>query len=218
MNKHTIDATICIVPRERHSCAVDSLINVIENTEPPYRLVYVDAHSPTEIAKELETLCRDNGFSYLRKDHYLSPNKARNIALDTIDTKYVAFIDNDLFVQPRWLQSLIECANETNTWAVGPVVLEGSAALPAIHMAGGIFIEEEYEGFSRVRQKHRHMYETLASVKESLRREPVGSFEFHCVLVRTGLFGKRCYLDEGFVDHQEHLDLAREIRLAGGPA
>ena len=140
MKHSSPDVTICVVPRERYSCAIDSLENIVRNTDGPYKLVYVDGNSPTAIATQLAQLCRAGGFTYLREDRFLTPNHARNIGLKVIDTDYVAFVDNDLFVQPGWLQPLVECARETGAWAVGPVVLEGSENLSVIHMAGGDLI------------------------------------------------------------------------------
>jgi len=216
MDASETDVTVCVVPRERFSCAVDSLENIIRNTPQPLRLVYIDANSPPEIAARLSALCRDNGFTYLREDSYLTPNQARNMALDETSTRYVAFADNDLFVQPGWLEHLLDCARTTGAWAVGPVVMEGSEMIPVIHMTGGDLIEDTFGGYNRVRQRHRNMYETLPGLAGQLVREPVGSFEFHCVLLRTDVFERRRFLDEGFLSHQEHLDVAREIRHRGG--
>lgn len=208
--------TICVTPRERFSRAVDSLRDIVRNTAPPYDLVYIDANAPPAIAAELARICADNRFTYHRVDEYLPPNRARNLALERVDTPYTAFVDNDLFVEPGWLESLLQCARDTGAWAVGPVVLEGGASLKVVHMAGGDLIEERSAGHNRVRQRHRFMFMPLATVRSKLRRESVGSFEFHCVLVRTDVFAERTFLDEGFLSHQEHLDLAREIRRGGG--
>ncbi len=208
--------TICITPRERFSCAVDSLRDIVRNTEPGYRLVYIDANSPPGIGAELAEICAINGFTYRREERYLAPNQARNLALAHANTPFVAFVDNDLFVQPGWLEALVRCARETGAWAVGPVVLEGIAALQVVHMAGGDLAEDRCGDYNRVQQQHRYMKQPLLSVRGRLVREPVGAFEFHCVLVRTDAFGERQFLDEGFLSAQEHLDLAREIRLAGG--
>lgn len=216
MNQPTTDVSICIVPRERFSCAVDSLNNVISNTAGKYKLVYVDANSPPVIAAQLAAICREHDFTYIREERYMSPNEARNVGLNAIDTTFVACIDNDLFVSPGWLGALLDCARATGAWAVGPVVLEGSEKLSIIHMAGGDLIEDRVDGFNRIRQRHREMFKTLGSVKNELVREPVGSFEFHCVLLRANVFPERRFLDEGLLSHQEHLDVAREIRLAGG--
>tara|TARA_R110000823_G_scaffold27609_18_gene80525 strand:- start:12407 stop:13372 length:966 start_codon:yes stop_codon:yes gene_type:complete len=216
MNQDAAAVTICVTPRERFSCAVDSLKNIAANTAPPYNLLYIDANSPEPIARELAAICAQHGFEYLRVDDYLPPNSARNLALAKIDTPFVAFADNDLFVQPGWLHALLRCAENTGAWAVTPVVLEGGAALQIVHMAGGDLIEEEAAGYNRIRQQHRYMKLPLRNVRKKLRREVVDFFEFHCVLLRTDVFAEREFLDEGFLSHQEHVDLAREIRAAGG--
>jgi len=208
--------TICITPRERFSCSIDSLEDIVRNTSGPYKLIYIDANSPAAIAGQLASICRTNSFTYLREDHYLAPNQARNIALKQIDTRYVAFLDNDVFVTPGWLDAMLHCARDTGAWAVSPVILEGGAALQVIHMAGGDLVEQQTNGYNRIHQRHRYVLRTLRSVRDQLRRELVSLFEFHCVLLRTDVFDRRDFLDERFTAHAEHLDLAREIRLAHG--
>jgi GT2 family glycosyltransferase len=179
-------------------------------------LVYVDANSPTAIAEELAEICNKYGFTYLREERYLSPNQARNIGLSVIDTQYVAFADNDLFVQPGWLTAMLDCAEATGAWAVTPIVLEGSEHLPVVHMTGCDLIEDTFGGYNRILQRHRNMFQTLAAVRNDLVREPVGGFEFHCVLLRTDVFSQKCFLDERLLSLQEHMDVSREIRNRGG--
>ena len=208
--------TICIAPRERFSCSVDSLVDIVRNTGAPYKLVYVDANSPPAIAGELAGLCKLHGFTYLRVNRYLSPNEARNIALGQIETPYVVFLDNDVFVTPGWLVAMLDCAHATGAWAVSPIILEGGAALQVIHMAGGDLIEHEFAGFNSFRQRHRFMLETLSSVRDQLVRAPVSLFEFHGIMLKTEAFDQRKFLDEGFSSHGEHMDLSREIHRAGG--
>jgi GT2 family glycosyltransferase len=216
MNNNLSDVTICVVPRERFSCSIDSLNSIVTNTDQSYKLIYIDGNSPPETAQALEEICRFNNFTYIRQDRYLTPNQARNICLSKASTRYVACVDNDLFVTSGWLQSMMACATDTGAWAVTPIIQEGSEKLSIVHMAGGDLMEERVDGYNRVRQRHRHMYKTLESISADLVREPVGAFEFHCVLLRTDVFDTPAFLDEGYLAHREHLDHAREIRLAGG--
>src|SRR6185312_13739980 len=65
------------------------------------------------------------------------PNKARNIALDRVETKYVAFCDNDLDYWPGWLDALVENAEVNGSAAVAPLILIGPSDPPVIHHAGG---------------------------------------------------------------------------------
>ena len=48
--------TICITPRERFSCSVDSLEDIVRNTSYPCKLIYIDANSPPAIASELASI------------------------------------------------------------------------------------------------------------------------------------------------------------------
>lgn len=208
--------TICVVPRERFSCAVDSLLDISRNTRGEFDLLYIDGNSPAAVASELARICDEHGYAYKRYDRFLSPNQARNEALEVAVTPYVLFVDNDLFVYDGWLQALLACAEETGAWAVTPTVLEGGNAPRVVHMAGGEFHEERHGQYNRFRQRHRYIMKLLSDVEKSLVREPVDFFEFHCVLLRVSAFPEKRFLDEGFLAHMEHLDLSREIHRAGG--
>jgi GT2 family glycosyltransferase len=117
--------TIAVVPRERFSMAPESLDDVYANTRFPFRLVYVDGGSPPRIGRILEQRARDHGFTLVRKNRFLTPNEARNIALRSVETKYVVFIDNDVLVTPGWLEALVDCAEETGASICGPLQLIG---------------------------------------------------------------------------------------------
>ena len=142
-------ATVVVVPRERFSCARASLDHLFKSTRTPFNLVYIDGNSPPPIAEHLADQARQKGFRLIRRSRYLTPNEARNIGWSSVTTKYVVFIDNDVFVEPGWLQSLVRCAEETGAWVVGPLYLEGDAASPLVHMAGGAahFVERDGRRF-----------------------------------------------------------------------
>ncbi|MCR9103707.1 MAG: glycosyltransferase [Gammaproteobacteria bacterium] len=210
------DVTICVTQRERFSSSADSLRSIIATAGTAFELVYIDANSPPAIGREIEAICREHGFTYVRKDEYLSPNRARNIGLSHSATGYVAFVDNDLYTDQDWLQQLLECAWATNAWAVGPIILEGTSSLRVVHMAGGTLTETQDNGKTTVTCGHRYMKQPLRLVRSSMVREPTGYFEFHCVLVRTDVFAQRQFLDEGLMCNNEHVDLARQIHQSGG--
>ncbi len=102
--------TIVVVPRERFSCAAESLDSIYQHTTMPFELVYVDGGSPPSVQRYLQTQAREKGFQLLRTESFLSPNRARNLGLREVKTAYLVFIDNDVIVSPRWLETLIECA------------------------------------------------------------------------------------------------------------
>src|SRR5207249_8335576 len=64
------------------------------------------------------------GFCLKKKtERHLVPNEARNIGLRRVRTRYVVFIDNDAVPAPGWLERMVECAEETGAWVVGPLYL-----------------------------------------------------------------------------------------------
>jgi len=208
--------TVCIIPRERFSLAERSLANILERIAPGTPVLYLDGNTPAAIAERLRRRCEAYGARYLRYDRFLAPNEARAIALAEVGTPYLVFIDNDVFVTPGWLRALQDCAEATGAWAVTPLLLEGDALLPLVHMAGGELIEGERDGWRTVRQTHRLMRRLPRMVRRDLHREPCGFFEYHCVLLRRDCFEKDCTLDTELRALHEHIDLAMQIHRAGG--
>jgi len=208
--------TICIVPRERYSLALASFDSVLARTPEAFPIVYVDGQSPPAIAAGLAARCRARGARYLQTDEDLPPNKARALALRQVETPYVIFVDNDVFPGTRWASQLVKCAQETGAWAVSPLVMEGSAMLPLIHMAGGDLQENDVDGVLTLKQSHRFMLRLRRRVRAQLQRQACGFFEFHCVLLRKDCFHRGCSLDPALTALHEHLDLAMQIHRAGG--
>jgi len=208
--------TVAVVPRERFSQTGPALERLYAATAPPLRLVYVDGGSPRRIREYLEAQARYREFELIRTDHYLSPNEARNLAAQTVRTKYVVFIDNDVLVTPGWLDALVTCAEETGAWAVGPLYCLGPPELESIHMAGGDCHVLEEGGRRRLIDRHRLVGKRWADACASLRREAVELVEFHCMLVRMEAFERVGPLDEDLLSVREHLDLCMTIRQAGG--
>src|SRR6266516_1506210 len=117
--------TIVVVPREQFSKSQISLESIYAATPPPFRLVYVDGNSRSSLRRYLEQQAAARGFQLIRTENYLTSNEARNLGRREVCTEYVAFLDNDVFVQPGWLQTLLRCAVETGAWVVGPLYCYG---------------------------------------------------------------------------------------------
>ena len=214
------EVTIVAVPRERFSCAARSLQSIYDNSEAPFRLVYVDGGSPSRVRRHLSAQAASKGFELIRTEYFLSPNEARNIGLERVRTKYVVFIDNDVIVAPGWLGPLIQCADETGAAVVSPLNCEGSPVHEQIHFAGGwchVRVEE------RGGHRGRHMVDTilrqgeqLSHVREQLKREQTEVAEFHCLMARTDIFAQIGPFDEGLLSVRENLDFCMLVAQAGG--
>ncbi len=215
MTRHPL-ATIVVVARERFSYAEHSLANIYEETTLPFKLVYVSGGTPAPIQGYLERESEQKGFRLISRDQYLSPNKARNLGLSEIDTKYVVFIDNDALVKPGWLDALVQCAEETGAWVVGPLYLIGEFERANVHMAGGFLQFKEKNG-KRILYDEQYLFDApLDDVRIPRERRPCDYMEFHCMLVRTDTFERLGPLDERLLSHHEHIDLCLAVRNAGG--
>ena len=208
--------TIVVVPRERFSFAQRSLINIYENTEFPFDLIYIDAGSPAPLRTFLNEESQRRNFRVISVDRYLSPNQARNLGWREVKTKYTVFIDNDALVTPGWLEALVRCANDTGAWIVGPLYLIGELEKQTIHMAGGVLRFKEQDG-KRILYDEQYLFETkLDQIRDPLQRRAWDYAEFHCMLVRTDILQRLGPLDEKLLSLNEHIDVAMAVREAGG--
>lgn len=155
--------TVAVVPRERFSYTRPSLENIYQNTPPPFDLLYVDGGSPAPVRRYLEAESRKRGFHLIRTNHYLSPNQARNLAVQHITTKYAVFVDNDVLVNPGWLDALVGCAERSGAAVVGPLIYAGKPGSEIIHMAGGIAHIDTVNGKRVLREKHQFAGKPLAA-------------------------------------------------------
>ncbi len=209
--------TIVVVPRERFSCATASLESIYEHTHIPFNLVYIDGNSPKSLSSYLEQQSQDKGFKIVQKDYYLYPNQARNLGIQNADTKYIAFVDNDVIVSPGWLEALVDCADETGAAVVGPLMCQHEPIHHEIHFAGGeshVWVDKL--GRRRLREKMLHQGKRVTDMRSKLNREVTELAEFHCVLVRREIFEEIGLLDEAMLNTKEHLDFCMTVRENGG--
>lgn len=207
--------TILVVPREQFSKTERSLESIFANTTMPYSLVYVDGGSPPPVKRYLEEQSKKRGFMLIRKEMYLAANQARNLAIPGINTKYIAFIDNDVAVTQGWLESLVSCAEETGAGIVGPLYYLGDPKNAVIHTAGAELRIIETDGGRKLHEVHRLVGKRAAEVSADLCRGPIDLVEFHCLLARTDLVRQLSPLDEDLISHLDHDDFCLRARKAG---
>ncbi len=233
----TPEVTIIVVPRERFQFACESLESLYENTDYPFKLIYVDNHSPTSLQQHLQTQAQLKGFQLIRTERFLSPNQARNVGLKQVlnqpnRSQYVVFVDNDVIFAPGWLQALVDCSEQTNATVVGSLVCQYQPVHQIIHCAGGEYMSSEefacfvrgepsvtssdQQGKWRINEKTFYQNRPIAEVRDRLKRQPTGFVEFHSMLVRTAIFDQIGLLDEGFSCTKEYLDFCMLVAQAGG--
>tara|TARA_R110000787_G_scaffold14141_1_gene43915 strand:+ start:1833 stop:2879 length:1047 start_codon:yes stop_codon:yes gene_type:complete len=214
-------ATVVITARDRFSLAVRTLENVVAVTRQPYKLIYIDSGSPKPVASELKRICEENGFRYERYDHFLSPCQARNRGQHLADTKYVAYIENDVMAAEGWLQALVKCGDETGAEVVQPLICQGMPLHTEIHQAGGNFAESIEGFFHGTPEQHRlldsHLNDQGKRIDEvELKRMETQVCEVHCILVRRDTFQRFGDFDEGMPCSKDHVDFSISIWNKGG--
>jgi hypothetical protein len=206
-------ATIVMTARERHGLAERALASIVEHTAKPYRLVYASGATPPALMARLRARAEGWDLVIADVDPRLFPNQVRRQLVGAIDTDYVVFIDNDVIVEPGWLDALVRCADETGAGAVGPLYLVGGDERPArIHMAGGNLEWTETPAGRKLREAHVDMGKPADTAHA---RAPVDFLEYHCMLVRTALARDGALFDPDIVCVHEHIDLATTLRQRG---
>jgi GT2 family glycosyltransferase len=212
--------TLVVVPRERFSYTCESLESIYQHTHYPFELVYVDGNSPKQTQQYLQEQAQAKQFKLVRTDYYLSPNQARNIGLQYVETEYVVFVDNDIHVAPGWLKKLVDCAEEESATVVCPLVCIGQNLHSKVHLAGGearIFLEiKNGKQRRKVHEKHYFVNRPVAEIQDKLQRRECEFAEFHCLLVRTAIFDQIGLLDEKLLSTREHIDFSLNITEVGG--
>jgi GT2 family glycosyltransferase len=219
------NVTIIVTQRERFGMTEESLEDLYAHTTGPFEVIYVDGNSPKKVADYLREQAGKRGFTLIRRNRFLTPNQARNIATAAARTKYVVYVDNDVLYTPGWLDALVQCAEETGAAVVAPLTCQGLPAHQEIHQAGGdyvadpgsmdaFFAEPPSTGRPFVEIMHAHGAK-VAEWRERLKRQETGCSEFHCMLVRRDIFDKVGPLDEQMLSTKEHIDFALAVRSAG---
>ena len=208
--------SVVVVPREGFRQAPSCLTRLLEVTNTPFHLIYVDGNSPGWIARRIQKLLRRHGGTLIRSETYLRPTQARNVGAREVNTRYIVFLDNDVRVMPGWLDSLVQAAERTGAAYVSPIICIGGRTPPLVHVAGGVNeLVEEDDGL-HFRELSHHAGRRLPDVLAEVTAGPTTMAEFHAVLVRMEVLMRLGGLDEACSTAFEHNDLCLQVASQGG--
>ncbi len=208
--------TLIVVPNECFNYTQQSLESIYKYTNIPFKLVYVDGYSPKKVRQYLEAQSQEKGFRLIRTDKYVSPNQARNIGLQHVDTEYVVFINNDVLVTADWLNKLMRCAQKTGSSAVSPVCLQGRLENLSIHSAGGCLEFQYKDGNLDLFEKRSFIKKSFKKVQPLLTSEPTQIIHFSCVLIHTAILRKIGNFDEDLINFGQDIDFSLSVFAIGG--
>lgn len=211
--------TIVIVPRDRFSSAVDCTRSIVKNTPEPVRLVVLDfgysARQLTgirEAAGSLPLEIVDCGRTI--------PMVAFRNYLPKVTTPYVAWVDNDTYVTPGWLTTMLARSApgaEPRARVILPVTLEcegldvDARNIPfRNHISHAELRSVEIDGRTMVFD-HKPF---RRAAPEELPQEPhtIDFFELHTFFAETEVL-RRLDLPDMVV--REHIDIGIQLRKLG---
>lgn len=192
-----LDVTVVMTVRETFSTSMTALTSVLGNIPESVVVIFVASGVPDETMKELKKIASGRKVEFLEIDVFLTPTQARNIAMKSVATRYVAFVDNDVIVQENWLEALVECAVEENATLVVPLVFEHYPLWQYIHIAGGESqIIETPEGHRVCHQLPHSMHHDNVADPKEFKRSETTLVEFHTLLAETEFIHEIGGMDE----------------------
>lgn len=107
----------CVIPVFERVTALDRLLASIGSA---FEVIVVDdgSRNPQELAR----VCEQHGAIVVRSSENMGPAHARNLGLSRVTTPFVAFIDSDVVVEPRSLESLVRHFTDPQLATVAPRV------------------------------------------------------------------------------------------------
>jgi glycosyltransferase involved in cell wall biosynthesis len=206
---------VIVVPRERVTWR--GMRSYLANTPAVEQIVFVDGGAPPKLRRELEAAGREHGFELVGDGRHLQPNEARNVGFAAVhgDVDYVAYVDNDVYVDPGWLEALVACAEETGAGVVGPLTCEGEPLGEEIHAAHGDVWLEEGENGRQMMEKNWLHHVPRAEHADELQRRKCTLIEYHAMLVRPQVLRDVDGFDPALLCTREQLDFC--LTLADTP-
>lgn len=207
------NVTLALTIRETYSPTLKTLDSILKFTPKAVKIVFVASKMPAEILEGVEERAKTNNIEIVYVDSYLTPNQARNVAAQKIETEYVVFIDNDALVSENWLDPLIECADEEKATIVAPLIFERYPVWKYVHIAGGESQIKTGNGNERVcHQLPFDMRRDLIENPKEFERSETTLVEFHAVLVRKDFLEETRGLDEGIRCMFEEWDMCMKAQ------
>lgn len=211
--------SIVVTIRELPSCVLKTLQTLLARTPLDVEIIYVAYGVGPAKLEGIRSLLAERGGQLIEGREWIPQNAARNLGLRHArsDAEYIVFIDNDVTVEPGWLEPLVACAIETGAGVVGPMTLEGDPAKWIIHMTGGIYREIETPSGKVAFERHINGHLPLASLAIHPVRSRVDYVEGHCILVSHRVLTALNGWDESLITAAEYIDLCLAADANGIP-
>jgi hypothetical protein len=212
-------ATVGFVAREKFNLAGQALAALIDHATIPFNLIIVDGNIPPRYRAEMDRVLASNpgiNARIIRIGRYLQPNESKNIVVRESTDEYIALVENDSFVPPRWLPDLLDaCFEYPDGCMVFPEMFEGPVENGVPHVDPGIGGIRRWTQDGRIVREIFHD-ESVHTRYLDPRRQVVGASEAHVFLFPRAVSDRIGGLDERLTT-REHCDLSLRLHEAGVP-
>jgi GT2 family glycosyltransferase len=206
--------TIVVAPRERFRSILPSLRSLFATIPRETPVIVVEGCSPDAVRAGLRALQDEHPFTWIARDHFITPHEARNIGFAQVTSAFVVFADNDMIYEPGWLACLEDNARRNDSDMVAPAICIGPPRATTVHHAGGTLVIDGTPERPHVTERHRMKDEPLAALREEPLPQHNDVVEFHCFLARSAFIAEQGPLDERLIT-REQVDIALRAALAG---
>jgi glucosyl-dolichyl phosphate glucuronosyltransferase len=117
---HACSVVMCVYTETRWSLIVRALESVRGQTLPPTETIVVVDHNDA-LARRLETTFDDVAVVLNSRERGLSG--ARNTGVDRATSDIVAFLDDDAWAEPTWLEAMLEPFQDQAVMGAGGLIL-----------------------------------------------------------------------------------------------
>ncbi|OOY35526.1 glycosyltransferase family 2 protein [Solemya velum gill symbiont] len=210
-----MEVSIIVSPRERFTSIIVSLQSLFATIPADIPVIVVEGCSPESVCEQLKELQEQRPFEWIRTDYFITPQEARNIGFDMVQTELVVFTDNDIHYQTGWLEALISNREQYDSDLVAPLICIGPPEASIIHHAGGrLVIKKEKGSKPHVTERHRLMDRPIAELSDIMAPNENEIVEFHCFLARSDYIRRVGPMDERLIT-REQIDFGLRSKIAG---
>lgn len=202
-------STDIVIPTYKNYRGLIQCINSIRSCTPErHRIIVVNNGEDTQIH---EYLSKQSDITYIKKER-MNFAQAINTGIRASSGNYVMILNDDVIVSRGWLGTLISsCKNQVGV--VGPLSNCDYGWLHQIALKiGGVELLPGKNTFEEIEPIIPDIYDFRSPYFDCPERDWVA---FYCTLIRRDVLERVGFLNEGFVNSGEDVDLCRRIIKSG---